>query len=51
MTPTLLPLRTPDEDDPLIVNPPITYTPMINPTSFIVWNIGRRGGGGGQSYL
>ncbi|KAG5629615.1 hypothetical protein H5410_001332 [Solanum commersonii] len=39
MTPILLPIRFPNEDDPLIVNPQITYTPMINPTSFIVWNI------------
>ncbi|KAH0665686.1 hypothetical protein KY285_026892 [Solanum tuberosum] len=42
LTPTLLPSRVSTKDDPLIVNPSATYSPMINPTSFIIWNI--RGG-------
>lgn len=39
LTTTLLPSRVPPKDDPLIVIPPPTYSPMINPISFIVWNI------------
>ncbi|KAH0732145.1 hypothetical protein KY289_003333 [Solanum tuberosum] len=42
LIPTLLPSRVPPKDDPLIVNPSSSYSPMINPTSFIVWSI--RGG-------
>ncbi|KAH0714981.1 hypothetical protein KY284_007886 [Solanum tuberosum] len=42
MTSTLRPNQFLVKDDPLLVNPPTLYSPMINPTSFVVWNI--RGG-------
>ncbi|TMW90962.1 hypothetical protein EJD97_014989 [Solanum chilense] len=39
---TLCPSPFQVKGDPLLVNPPIFYTPMTNPTSLVVWYI--RGG-------